>query len=372
MLIARPIRYKAFLSYSHKDAVWASWLQKALETYSVDRDLVGRETAFGQIPPTLRPVFVDRDDFASGPSPKGSNTTSDQSFGLSCSHLLPACTRKSACERRIRLFKASGGSSRIVPIIVGGEPGDPNNECFPSALRFDSELDSDSTPVPIEPIAADARDIADGRELAKLKVIAGLLGVGLDEIRKRAARAARRRVIILGVTAAVMAILAIVAGGEAWIAQVRKNEAEARLNWALEAANSITAKAATFKGKFGVPAPVIAELLTEVERLLGRLSDQGVNSSELEAREAALLGALSDGNVDGNTAKALIDAQRAEAKLHTLASQTQSQPNTKSISTGGGSKSEISYLNKTGLMTLNKTCQQNTRCKDWSKQTLEI
>src|SRR5580698_7505363 len=70
MTAAATIRYRAFLSYSHKDAAWGKWLHRALENYRIDRDLVGRETPFGRIPPNLRPIFVDRDDFASGHSLK--------------------------------------------------------------------------------------------------------------------------------------------------------------------------------------------------------------------------------------------------------------------------------------------------------------
>jgi hypothetical protein len=45
--VAEPaaIRYRAFMSYSHRDTAWAKWLHKALESYRIDKDLVGRETA---------------------------------------------------------------------------------------------------------------------------------------------------------------------------------------------------------------------------------------------------------------------------------------------------------------------------------------
>jgi hypothetical protein len=176
-------------------------------------------------------------------------------------------------------------------------PGDGDLECFPPALRFDVEPNSSITTVPAEPVAADAREVADGRELAKLKVVAGLLGVGLDEIRKRAARAARRRAMALGATAVAMGLLAITAGGMAWVAHLRKIEAEQRLDWALQTAGSVTSKAIAFRNRFGVPAPVLTDLLQEVEQLLRRLENQGVNSRELIAREAILSGALADGNV---------------------------------------------------------------------------
>ena len=63
------IRYRAFLSYSHRDAAWAKWLHKALESYRIDKDLVGRETLVGPVPKTLRPIFRDREDFSARPHP---------------------------------------------------------------------------------------------------------------------------------------------------------------------------------------------------------------------------------------------------------------------------------------------------------------
>ena len=48
-------RYRAFISYSHADEVWAKWLHKSLETYRVPKHLVGRETEFGPVPERIRP-----------------------------------------------------------------------------------------------------------------------------------------------------------------------------------------------------------------------------------------------------------------------------------------------------------------------------
>ena len=54
------------------------------------------------------------------------------------------------------------------------------------------------TDVAEEPIAADARPQGDGKDAAKLKVVAGLLGVGLDEVVRRAERARRHTSAQLG------------------------------------------------------------------------------------------------------------------------------------------------------------------------------
>ena len=39
-----PFKYRAFLSYSHRDRAWGKWLHHALEATRIDNDLVGRET----------------------------------------------------------------------------------------------------------------------------------------------------------------------------------------------------------------------------------------------------------------------------------------------------------------------------------------
>ncbi|MGA1820997.1 MAG: hypothetical protein ACMUIG_00560, partial [Thermoplasmatota archaeon] len=52
-------KYDLFISYSHKDEKWASWLHKALETYRVPKYLVGQDTAFGKVPDKLGKVFRD-------------------------------------------------------------------------------------------------------------------------------------------------------------------------------------------------------------------------------------------------------------------------------------------------------------------------
>jgi hypothetical protein len=62
------VKYRAFLSYSHRDTESAKWFHRALEGYRIDRDLVGRQTLHGPVPKTLRPIFRDREDFPAGHS----------------------------------------------------------------------------------------------------------------------------------------------------------------------------------------------------------------------------------------------------------------------------------------------------------------
>ena len=61
-------KYKAFISYSHKDEKWASWLHKALETYKVPKHLVGQPTEFGPVPERIAPIFRDREELSTSTS----------------------------------------------------------------------------------------------------------------------------------------------------------------------------------------------------------------------------------------------------------------------------------------------------------------
>ena len=72
-------------------------------------------------------------------------------------------------------------ADRVIPVLVGGEPGDPEIECFPPALRFRLGPDRRPTNPYGEPIP-DARPDGDGKELARRKVLARVLGLGLDDV----------------------------------------------------------------------------------------------------------------------------------------------------------------------------------------------
>jgi TIR domain len=202
-------KYRAFLSYSHRDSGWAKWLHRSLEEYWIDKDLVGRETATGAVPETLRPIFRDRDDFSAGHS-----LTEQTLAALEASQFLivicsPDAAQSPYVNEEVRRFKQLDRTARVIPLIVEGQPGDPQLECFPPAVRFKLGADGALTGEREEPIAADARPQGDGKEIAKQKIVAGLLGVGLDEIMRRAKRARTRRNRIRLIAASIAALVAV-------------------------------------------------------------------------------------------------------------------------------------------------------------------
>jgi len=199
------LRYRAYISYSHKDEAWAAWLHGALESYRVPRNLVGTRTSVGEVPARIRPVFRDRDDLSSATDLEDTvkqALADSESLIVLCS---PDAAASQWVKEEIRYFAHLGRADRIFCIIVGGEPAADGSvsACFSSAL---AEIGIQ------EPLAADARKWADGKYVAKLKLIAGLLGLRLDELRQRDSQRRHKRQLIVGlgiVAALTLAIMTV-------------------------------------------------------------------------------------------------------------------------------------------------------------------
>ena len=209
-------QYWAFLSYSHRDRKWADWLHRALEGFRVPQALVGRETATGTIPARLTPIFRDRDELAAsddlGHTIRSALAASRHLIVL-CS---PAATASRWTNEEIATFKRLHPDGLVVAAIVAGEPfaselpGREAEEAFPAALRQRFDADGRPTDVRAEPIAADFREGADGKRLGFLKLVAGLLGVKLDELVRREAQRRQRRLAWL--TAASLVGMVVTSG----------------------------------------------------------------------------------------------------------------------------------------------------------------
>lgn len=222
-------RYRAFISYSHQDDRWAAWLHKVLESYSPPKYLVGKVTDHGPVPGRLTPVFRDREEL---PSATNLGEVLNQALVDSACQIVicsPAAARSRWVNEEILTFKRLGGEHRIYCLIVGGEPnasdmpGQEDQECFPNALRFKLGVDGNLTTERTEPIAADARENKDGKGNAKLKLLAGMLGVGFDELAQRELHRRHQRMIAVA-TASIVGML--ITSGLAIAALVAREEAE--------------------------------------------------------------------------------------------------------------------------------------------------
>jgi tetratricopeptide (TPR) repeat protein len=163
--------------------------------------------------PKLPPVFRDREELASSADlAKSVRDALDHSATL-----IVICSPNGAQSRwvneEIRTFRALGRADRIQCLIVAGEPHaarnlalDPKLECFPSALFEDADF---------EPLAADLRCGMDGKQAAKLKLLAGMMAVGYDDLRQREAERRQRRLAAIATASVaglmVMSALAIFA-----------------------------------------------------------------------------------------------------------------------------------------------------------------
>ena len=181
------MKYKAFISYSHIDRRWAKWLHRTLEGYRVPKKLVGGHAATGDVPARLIPVFRDRDELPSSPDLTGrikESLRDSENLIVICS---PHAARSRYVNQEVESFKRLGRSDRVFCMIVDGEPGavESDANCFPPALRARYDAGGNPLPGEEEPMAADARKKGDGRALARLKIIAGMIGVGLDDLRQR-------------------------------------------------------------------------------------------------------------------------------------------------------------------------------------------
>ena len=196
-------QYKAYISYSHKDEDWARWLHRALESYRVPGKLVGPRTAAGKVPARIRPVFRDRDDLSSATDLADSVKqvlASSENLVVDCS---PAAASSRWVGEEIHQFARLGRTDRIFCIIVDGEPAIDGSvaACFPPAL---AEVGLR------EPLAADVRKWADGKRVAKLKLVAGLLGLRLDDFLQRNLQRRRKRQVLTGLAAAAVLTLAVI------------------------------------------------------------------------------------------------------------------------------------------------------------------
>src|SRR4051794_4211676 len=173
-----PLRYRAFISYSHRDSAVTAKLHRRLETYALPRALRGAQQDGSVIAARLGAFFRDRDELASsGSLSRSIEEALDASAALIvvCS---PAAVASQFVDAEIAYFRRQHPERPAFAFVVDGDPGidartDARRAAFPlNMVRIDV---TDSGSALGEPIAADARDVGDGFSAAFLKLVAGLL-----------------------------------------------------------------------------------------------------------------------------------------------------------------------------------------------------
>ncbi|MDR1193918.1 MAG: toll/interleukin-1 receptor domain-containing protein, partial [Peptococcaceae bacterium] len=173
-------RYEAFISYRHKelDSAVAKAIHRQLETYRVPRSVqkISGKRKMGK-------VFRDQEELP---------LLADLGEGIrqaldSSEWLIVICTPdfllSKWCMAEVDHFIALGRRERILAVLAAGEP----EQSFPEQLRY-SLVEGER--VEIEPLAADARAATKGGSLKKLRseklrLLAPMLGVGYDDLRRR-------------------------------------------------------------------------------------------------------------------------------------------------------------------------------------------
>ena len=229
-------RYFAFLSYSHKDEELANWLHCELEEFRVPSNLVGRLTENGAIPKRLTPVFRDAHELAAADDLGDEILTA-----IAASHFLvvlcsPNAARSHWTNAEIAAFKRTRPEGCVLAAIASGEPfaseipGREAEECFPPALRQKFDRRGRPTGKRAEPLAADLREDGESRRLGFIKLVAGMLGVGLDDLLQRETTRRQRRLAVLAALSlggmAVTSTLAVTAIQARDSARDQRREAE--------------------------------------------------------------------------------------------------------------------------------------------------
>ena len=228
-------RYYAFLSYSHRDKELADWLHRELERFRVPSSIAGKLTANGVVPRRLTPIFRDEQDLSAG-----GDLAEEIKAALAASQFLVVLCSPTAAKSRwtnaeIESFKRTRPEGCVLAAVAAGEPfasdaGREEEECFPPALRFKYDRRGHQTTKRAEPLAADFRAGGEGQRLAFLKLVAGMLGVGLDELVQRDQTRRHRRMAWLAAGSlagmAVTSTLAVTAFRARNEAREQRREAE--------------------------------------------------------------------------------------------------------------------------------------------------
>jgi predicted nucleic acid-binding Zn-ribbon protein len=218
------IKYRAFVTFSPPDngvplagapdvgrIAWGDWLRDTLTAFPVPADFAGHANAHGEIVPEgTEAVYCDGRELS-----EGAELSADVRAALAQSRcLIVICSPHAAQSRHInetvRQFKLLGRGSRILPLVIAGEPNADSahqrglfadDEAFPPAMRHPLAPDGsvDTTRPERGYIFADARHGDDRREIlakdlpsaetilerAKIQLIAGVIGVGFNNLWQR-------------------------------------------------------------------------------------------------------------------------------------------------------------------------------------------
>ena len=190
--------YSAFISYRHlpADIEAAKAVQRALETYRIPAD-IRKKTGVKK----LNRCFRDQDELPLaddlGSSIEKALQESEWLIVI-CSPDLPASRW---CLREIDYFIGLGRKDHIIPVLISGEPEDS----YPPQITYEETEEGSRE---LEPLAADIRgNLNKQLKTEKLRMIARMLNLNFNDLKKREKEQALRRSLAL-----VSCVLAVVLG----------------------------------------------------------------------------------------------------------------------------------------------------------------
>jgi WD40 repeat protein len=220
-------RYKAFISYSRLDKVFAKKLQRELERYVIPQAL--RDQHDRQ---SLKPVYRDEDETVPGPNlPARLRHALEQSEHLIvvCS---PAAAQSAWVEQEIVDFTRLGRDDDIIAVVVAGEPnaaarGLPQSqEALPLALRHVMDGDGTIVDAAAPPAWVDHRPAITDHRLIFLHIVAALLRLdSVDELIVRDREVERRRRRVVQSIAAIMTALTVITAFLLFVSEQTRNRA---------------------------------------------------------------------------------------------------------------------------------------------------
>ena len=196
----RDYTYYAFVSYSHRDAKWAEWSQRAIEHYKLPA--VIRKEAQKPLPKRIAPVFRDATDLGVDVLVDGLHAELENSRYLivvcSPNSAKPNAEGKRFVDEEVRHFCEIGRVKQVIPVIVEGTP----EEAFGPVLKSQEILALDATKHPRARILND--------------IVAKILGLKPDALWRRAERERRKKLVLRSILCGLVGFCAAFAGWFAW------------------------------------------------------------------------------------------------------------------------------------------------------------
>ncbi len=201
------MKYKAFLSYSHRDAKFARRLHRRVEGFAMPSSVL-RKYGIGRKRP-CSPIFRDRDELGADPllRPVVMNALEQSE------HLIVLCTPSSARSEwvatEIAHFLNARGPDNVIIAIAGDDPDAPGqSDISPSLLppALHPLFDSGKAKV------VDFREYAQGFVVGSVELSSALSGVTASELQSIDTRRRRRRMATIGAFVLAVSLLAVFSG----------------------------------------------------------------------------------------------------------------------------------------------------------------